>query len=219
MDLVGGDTSTSRHGLVLSISAVGRGKEEEIVFRKGAQENDLICVTGDLGSAYMGLQILEREKQVFLANPKMQPDLDTYNYILERQLKPEVPYKLLESLRGLGIKPTSMIDVSDGLASDLFQLCKSSECGVAIYELKIPIDPSTVTTAEELHLDPLTCALNGGEDYEFLFTINQKDFDAIRALDEVSIIGHVTKDTAGKVVITKNDNQFNLRAQGWPEAG
>lgn len=217
LDLVGGDTATSRQGLVISITAIGQVSEENLVYRKGAEENDLICVTGDLGSAYMGLQILEREKQVYLSNPQMQPDLDAYNYILQRQLKPEVPFKTLESLKKLGIKPSAMIDVSDGLASDLFQLCKSSACGAAIYELKIPIDPTTVSSAEELHLDPLTCALNGGEDYELLFTIKQKDFEAIRQLEEVSIIGHITRPSAGKVVITKNDNQFALRAQGWPE--
>lgn len=215
VDLVGGDTSSSRQGLVISITAIGSAFEKDIVYRKGAKENDLICVSGDLGAAYMGLQLLEREKQVFLADPTMQPDLDGHDYILQRQLKPEARLDVIKDLEKAGIKPTSMIDISDGLASEIFHLCEASEVGMAVYELKIPIDPATVSSAEQFNLNPLTCALNGGEDYELLFTVDQKDFEKIRATDAVSIIGHVTPKAAGKVVVTKNDNQFELKAQGW----
>lgn len=215
VDLVGGDTSSIPKGLVISITAIGTAKEDEIVYRSGAKENDLLCVTGDLGGAYMGLQLLEREKQVFLSNPDMQPDLEGYDYILQRQLKPEARVQVIEELKKAGIKPTSMIDISDGLASEIFHLCEASNCGMAVYEIKTPIDPLTVTVAEELNMDPMTCALNGGEDYELLFTIKQDDFEKVRQMDMISVIGHVTSKEAGKVVVTQNDNQFDLKAQGW----
>jgi len=215
VDLVGGDTSSNRQGLVISITAIGTAEEADIVYRKGAKENDLLCVSGDLGAAFMGLQLLEREKQVFLANPDMQPDLDGFDYILQRQLKPEARIDVIKELKEAGIKPTSMIDISDGLASEIFHLCDASDVGMAVYELKTPIDPSTVSSAEKFNLDPMTCALNGGEDYELLFTIDQKHFETVRKMESISIIGHVTQKEAGKVMITKNDNQFDLQAQGW----
>ena len=215
VDLVGGDTSSSRSGLVLSVTAIGQAHEEDIVYRKGASVDELLCVSGDLGAAYMGLQLLEREKQVFLANPEMQPDLEGHDYILQRQLKPEARIDIIKKLKEAGIRPTSMIDVSDGLASEIFHLCEHSNTGMAIYENKLPIDPLTVSTAEKFNMEPLTCALNGGEDYELLFTVKQNDFEKIREIPEVSVIGHVTPASAGKVVVTANDNQFELKAQGW----
>ncbi|MBI1221188.1 MAG: thiamine-phosphate kinase [Bacteroidetes bacterium] len=215
VDLVGGDMSSNQKGLTISITAVGTAQEDKIVYRKGAKENDLLCVSGDLGAAYMGLQLLKREKQVFLANPDMQPDLDGYDYILQRQLKPEARKDVIEALSKAEILPTTMIDISDGLASEIFHLCEASQCGMALYELKTPIDPQTVSSAESFNLDPMTCALNGGEDYELLFTIDQKDFEKIRDIESVSVIGHVTSKEAGKVIVTKNDNQFELKAQGW----
>lgn len=215
VDLIGGDISSSGQGLTISITAIGSAKESEIVYRSGAKENELLCVSGDLGAAYMGLQLLEREKKVFLENPSMQPDLDGHDYILQRQLKPEARFDILKELRKAGIRPSSMIDISDGLASEIFHLCHSSGTGAAIYENKLPIDPQTVSVAEQFGIDPLTCALNGGEDYELLFTIAQEDFEKVRQIEEVSVIGHITDKNAGKSVITKNDNQFELKAQGW----
>lgn len=215
VDLVGGDLSSTRQGLMISITAIGVAEEQDIVYRSGAKENDLLCVTGDLGAAYIGLQLLEREKRVFLANPAMQPDLEGFDYVLQRQLKPEARVDVVEKLKKAGIVPTSMIDVSDGLASEIFHICRNSKVGMAIYENKIPIDPVTVTTCEQFNIMPLTAALNGGEDYELLFTIKQADFEKIRTIEEVSVIGHVTPEASGKVVITANDNQFDLKAQGW----
>lgn len=215
VDLVGGDTSTSRQGLVISVTAIGTAAEKDIVQRKGAKEGDLLCVSGDLGAAFMGLQLLEREKRIFLENPQMQPDLEGNDYILQRQLKPEARKDIIEKLGKAGILPTSMIDVSDGLASEIFHLCTHSNVGMKVYEIKLPIDPTTFSKAEEFGLDPTTIALNGGEDYELLFTVSQGDFEKIRGIEEISIIGHCTAATEGVQLVTKNDNQFALKAQGW----
>ncbi len=215
VDLVGGDTCSSRGGLILGITAMGEANEEDIIYRKGASENDLLCVSGDLGGAYMGLQLLEREKKVFMENPSMQPDLEGHDYILQRQLKPEARKDILEKLKLAGVKPTSMIDISDGLASEIFHLCEQSDCGMTIYETKIPIDPTTYSMAENFNLDPTTVALSGGEDYELLFTIHPSDFEKIKNLEDISVIGHVTEKAEGKNLVTKNDNRFPLKAQGW----
>lgn len=215
IDLVGGDTSSSQQGLVISVTSIGYADEAQIAYRSGAAVNDLLCVTGDLGGAYMGLQVLEREKQVFLANPNAQPELEGFDYIIERQLKPEARVDILELFRMLDIKPTSMIDVSDGLASEALHLSKSSGKGVKIYEEKIPIDPLVYNTAREFGLDPTVCALSGGEDYELLFTIAQADYDKIRNNSDVTVIGHITDLNEGNVLISKSGNVHNLVAQGW----
>ncbi|TNE79584.1 MAG: thiamine-phosphate kinase [Bacteroidetes bacterium] len=214
VDIVGGDISSSRSGLVISITAIGEANDSEIVYRKGAKNNDLLCVSGDLSGAYLGLQLLEREKQVFLANPDMQPDLEGHDYVLQRQLKPEARLDIVKELKKAGVKPTSMIDISDGLSSEVLHLSNASKVGFTLYETKIPIDPTAINLAEEFNLDPLTCALNGGEDYELLFTIPQADYEKIAAIDSISVIGHATEDIINKV-ITKNDNSFELKAQGW----
>jgi thiamine-monophosphate kinase len=215
VDIVGGDTSASGRGMNICITAIGEAREEDIVRRSGAKEHDLLCVSGDLGAAYLGLQLLEREKKVFLENPQMQPDLDGYDYILQRQLRPEARKDIVEKLRSAGVKPTSMIDVSDGLASEIFHLCRHSGTGMTIYETKLPIDPVTCRAAGDFNLDPTTCALNGGEDYELLFTISPGDFEKIREIDDISVIGHVVSKNEGIHLITKNDNKFALKAQGW----
>ncbi|MBC7383728.1 MAG: thiamine-phosphate kinase [Bacteroidia bacterium] len=215
VDLVGGDTSTSKQGLVISVTVVGEATENEIVYRKGAQVNDLVVVTGDLGGAYCGFQMLEREKRVYIDNPSVQPDLAGYDYILERQLKPEARKDIIEIFKNLTIHPTSMIDVSDGLASECFHLAKNSELGITLYEDKIPIDPTTYNFARELDLDPTLCALSGGEDYELLFTINQSDFEKLSTHPDFSIIGYVTDKSAGMNLITKGGNKHTLQAQGW----
>ncbi len=215
VDLIGGDTSSSKHGLMISVTAVGFAPKEDIVYRSGAKENDLICVTGDLGAAYMGLQLLEREKQIFLENPEIQPDLEGNDYILERQLKPEAGKATILKLKELGIKPTAMIDVSDGLSSDLLHICDKSKVGCAIYSEKIPVDHLTYTVAESFNLDPTTCALNGGEDYELLFTISQADFEKIKDFKGISVIGHITNAESGKMFITNSNQAIELTAQGW----
>ncbi|MFN8353655.1 MAG: thiamine-phosphate kinase [Spirosomataceae bacterium] len=215
VDLVGGDTSSSRAGLVLSITAVGTVEKEKIAYRNGAKPNDLVCVTGDLGAAYLGLQLLEREKQVFLTNPAMQPQLDGNTYLLQRQLRPEARTDVVHELHELGVVPTSMIDVSDGLASDLLHLCTQSGTGVRIVEENLPIDDQTYLAATDLNLSPLTAALNGGEDYELLFTIQQKDYEKIKNVSEVSVIGYMTADPTVRQIITKAGQAFSLQAQGW----
>lgn len=215
VDVIGGDTTSSRSGLVISITAIGESKMEKIAYRSGAKLNDIICVTGDLGGALVGLQILEREKQVYLANPDMKPELDKYNYVTARQLKPDARMDIVHEFSDLGIVPTSMIDISDGLASELFHLSKSSEVGVTIYEDKLPIDKQTYETAVELGLDPVTCALNGGEDYELLFTIDQKDFAKLEKHPDIHFIGYISKPEEGKVMVTKSGTAVNLKAQGW----
>ncbi len=215
VDLAGGDTTASPSGLVISISIVGRAKKGTEVYRSGAKDTDIICVTGDLGGAYIGLQVLEREKQVYLADPNMQPQLDLHEYVVGRQLKPKARMDIIHELAELGIQPTSMIDVSDGLASELLHLSKQSGVGMRIFEDKIPIDQDAYNTAVEFKLDPFTCALNGGEDYELLFTIRQSDFEKIKNHADIQFIGYVHPDPGQNVMITKNGNVVPLKAQGW----
>lgn len=215
VDLVGGDTSSSAAGLVISITVIGRVEKENVVQRNGAKANDIICVTGDLGAAYMGLQVLEREKEVFLSNPDMQPDLEKYEYLVGRQLKPEARMDIIHELRDKNCLPTSMIDISDGLASELFHLGKNSNLGVKIFEDKVPIDHDTFETAIEFKLDPITCALHGGEDYELLFTINPADYDKIKNHPDIHFIGHMHTDPTQHVLVTKQQTVVPLQAQGW----
>lgn len=215
VDLVGGDTTSSVSGLVISITAIGAAKPEALCYRSGAKVGHLLCVSGDLGGAYMGLQVLEREKAVFRENPKIQPDLEGKDYILERQLKPEARKDIHELLRELKIKPSSMIDVSDGLSSEILHLCSQSNTGVELYEEKIPIDPMTYNTAREFNLDPTVCALSGGEDYELLFTIEQSDYEKIKNSMDISVIGHMTNPEKGKLMVSKSGTVHELTAQGW----
>lgn len=215
VDLIGGDTSASKQGLVISVTAIGEAKEDEIVYRSGAKPMDLLCVSGDLGAAYAGFQLLEREKRVYMSNPEVQPDLEGHDYIIERQLKPEPRKDIVAMLKEFGVKPTSMIDISDGLASEVFHLCSKSKVGMTVYEEKIPIDAMTYNTAREMDLDPTLCALSGGEDYELLFTIDQKDFDKIKNHPEISVIGHCTDASEGAHLISKSGNKHALQAQGW----
>ncbi len=215
VDLVGGDTTSSFSGLIISITAIGEAKKEDLVFRNGAKDTDLICVSGDLGSAYFGLQILEREKKVFEKDYNSQPDLSTYSYIIERQLKPEARKDILETLKINKIKPTAMIDISDGLSSELLHICKQSETGCKIFEDKIPIDHSSTIASDELNISQITAALNGGEDYELLFTVPLKDFDKIKGLKDIYIIGHITDEKNGKNIILRNGETVELKAQGW----
>ncbi len=215
VDLVGGDTTSSLTGLVISVTAIGRAKTKEITYRTGAKEHDLLVVTGDLGGAYMGLQVLEREKEVFKASPSIQPDLDGHDYIIERQLKPEARKDIIGFLKVLDVVPTSMIDISDGLASEIMHLCKASNVGCHVYDEKIPIDAQTSIAAIDFNLDPHTCALNGGEDYELLFTIAQSDFDKIKGNPNMTIIGHITDSSDGIYYVDKNGSAIELAAQGW----
>ncbi|WP_353128640.1 thiamine-phosphate kinase, partial [Parapedobacter pyrenivorans] len=215
VDLVGGDTSASKQGLVISVTSIGYAKTEDIVYRNGAQEGDLVCVSGDLGGAYVGLQLLEREKRIFLENPDIQPDLEGKDYIVERQLKPEARRDIVQLLASLGVKPTAMIDVSDGLASEILHICNASGRGCKLYEEKIPIDPMAYDTAREFALDPTVCALNGGEDYELLFTINQADYEKLVGQADISVIGHITEKEAGCELISKSGNVHPIKAQGW----
>ena len=214
VDLVGGDTCSSPSGLVISITALGGANQEDIVYRSGAKDNDLLVVSGDLGGAYMGLQVLEREKAVF-KETGAQPDLVGHDYILERQLKPEARKDINELLRTIGVKPTSMIDVSDGLASEALHLARNSGTGVHIYDEKIPIDPGTYQTARDFNLDPTTCALNGGEDYELLFTVAQADYEKIKGNPSITVIGHMTDKASGCMLVDKQGGLHALRAQGW----
>jgi len=215
VDLVGGDTTSSASGLVISVSVVGRAPKDKVVLRSGAKVNDIICVTGDLGAAYMGLQVLEREKQVFLTNPDMQPDLEKYEYLVGRQLKPDARMDIIHELKEKECVPTSMIDVSDGLASELFHLGKQSGVGIKIFEEKVPIDNDTFETAIEFKLDPITCALNGGEDYELLFTIKPDDYEKIKNHPDIHFIGHIHNDPNQHVMITKQQTVVPITAQGW----
>jgi len=219
VDIIGGDTSSSKQGLVISITVLGIANEEDIVYRNGAEEGDLICVSGDLGGAYIGLQLLEREKLIYLENPKIQPDLEGKDYIIERQLKPEARQDIVALLRDVKVKPTAMIDVSDGLASEVLHICKQSNKGCQLYEEKIPIDPMTYETAREFNLDPTVCALSGGEDYELLFTVKQADYDKIINDVDVSIIGYITEASAGCNLISKAGAVHELKAQGWNAFG
>ena len=215
LDLVGGDTTSSVTGLILSITVLGKAPKDKIVKRSGAKAGDLVCVSGDLGGAYMGLQILEREKKVFLEQKNMQPDLEGKDYIIGRQLRPEARKDIVELLDELKLKPTAMIDISDGLSSEVFHLCKHSKVGMRLYEEKIPLDQQTYDTALEFNLSPSTCALNGGEDYELLFTLPQSDYDTIKNLPDLTVIGYVTDEHEGKELITKSGNVVALEAQGW----
>jgi thiamine-monophosphate kinase len=215
VDLVGGDTSSSLRGLILSITAIGQGSAEKIVYRNTAKVGDLICITGDLGAAYLGLQILEREKQIFVSNPGVQPDLEAQNYIIGRQLKPEARKDIIEMFEKNKLVPTAMIDISDGLASELFHICTQSGVGAFLEESGIPIHPDTEMQAIKFGLDPATCALNGGEDYELLFTINPKDVDKIRFLPDIYIAGEIVEAKDGITLHTKGGNIHGLKAQGW----
>ena len=216
IDLVGGDTTSSTSGLILNITAIGKAKEEDLTYRDGAHENDLLVVSGDLGAAYLGLQVLERENHVFKVNPNVQPDLSEYEYLIGRQLKPEAGKHIYQLLKDLNVKPTSMIDVSDGLSSEIIHLSKHSGYGFKIYEEKIPLDPMVIKTAEEFGINPVTCALNGGEDYELLFTIKQEDYPRIKGNPHLTVIGHVTEQNAENYLMLKgNDQAVPLVAQGW----
>lgn len=215
VDLVGGDTTSSLSGLVISITAIGGVKKEYITYRNGAKESNLLCVSGDLGGAYMGLQILEREKSVFKENPKLQPDLQGKDYLLERQLKPEARKDIIETLHSIGIKPTAMIDVSDGLSSEILHLCSQSDVGVELYEEKIPIDSLTYENAREFNLDPTLCSLSGGEDYELLFTVDINEYEKLKNSMDITIIGHITDKAKGCNMISKSGTVHELKAQGW----
>ena len=215
VDLVGGDTTSSLSGLVISITALGEADKNDVVYRNGAKKKDLLCVSGDLGGAYMGLQILEREKAVFKENPKIQPDLEGKDYILERQLKPEARKDIIKLFDSLEMKPTSMIDISDVLASEILHLCDQSGVGCELYEEKIPIDPQTYDTARQFNLDPTVCALSGGEDYELLFTISTADYDKVKNQLDFTVIGHITNKSAGANLVTKSGGSHPLQAQGW----
>jgi len=215
VDLIGGDTTTSMTGLTISITAIGEGKKEDIVKRSGAKPNDLLCVSGDLGGAYMGLQLLERENEVFKVNPNIQPQLKGYDYILERQLKPEPRADIIAAFQKIGIKPTSMIDISDGLSSEIMHLCKNSKVGCRLFEEKVPMDPQTQKMAEELNMNPLVAALNGGEDYELLFTLPIGDHEKIKNDPDFTIIGHMTAADEGINLVTGAGSAIPLQAQGW----
>lgn len=215
VDLIGGDTTSSKSGMVISITAIGSAPQEDLVYRNGAKENDLICVTGDLGAAYMGLQLLNREKQIYLENPQAQPDLQGYDYILERQLKPEARLDIVRRFKTWYIQPTSMIDISDGLASEILHICKASDKGCQIYEEKLPIDHLTRELGMELGIDATVAALNGGEDYELLFTLPISEYEKIKDRAEISIIGHITDVNAGYQFVDRQSGVHPLTAQGW----
>ena len=215
VDLVGGDTTSSTSGLVISITVMGRVLKDRVAYRAGAKPNDILCVTGDLGAAFLGLQVLEREKQVFLEDPNMQPDLDKYEYLIGRLLKPEARTDIVSELVDAGVKPSSMIDLSDGLASDVFHLSRASGVGFRIYDDKVPIDTAAYETAIEFKLDPLTCALNGGEDYELMFTISKEDQEKIKNHPDIHFIGYAHERKDENVLITKEGQIVPLRAQGW----
>ena len=215
IDVIGGDITSCINGLTISITAIGEAMKKEIVKRSGAKENDLLITTGDLGGAYMGLNVLQREKEVWKSNPNMQPELDNFNYILERQLKPEARRDIIEFLKKCEVIPTSMIDISDGLASEIFHICTSSDVGCQLYEEKIPIDPQTYQTSMDFNINPIVSALNGGEDYELLFTINQKDYEKIKNDPNLTVIGHITKKSLGINLIGNGNTSTPLQAQGW----
>jgi len=215
VDVIGGDTTSSQKGLIISITAIGEANAEDIVYRNGGSDTELLVVTGDIGSAYMGLQVLEREKQVFQVNPNNQPDLDNYTYIIERQLKPEARKDIKDLLKALDVKPTSMIDISDGLSSDLLHICKQSKVGCNLYEDKLPLDPQFISVCEEFNIDSTTVAINGGEDYELLFTIKQEDFDKIKGNPNFTVIGYLTDESQGTNLITRANQKIELKARGW----
>ena len=215
VDVVGGDTTSSTSGLIISISAIGKVAKDKVTYRGGAAENDLLVVTGDLGAAYLGLQVLEREKKVFEVNPNSQPDLEPYSYLIERQLKPEARKDIPKLLSELDVMPTSMIDISDGLSSEILHLCKQSNVGCNLYEDKIPLDPQVIGTCEEFELDSTTIALSGGEDYELLMTIRQEDFPKIKGNPNLTVIGHMTATSEGANLITRAEEKIPLIARGW----
>jgi thiamine-monophosphate kinase len=231
VDIVGGDTTSSYTGLAISITCIGEARKEDIVYRNGAKETDLICVSGDLGAAYMGLQLLEREKTVYYAQvdeakkkgdkktleelSHFQPDFAGKEYLLQRQLKTEARGDIIQRLREANIRPTAMMDISDGLSSELMHICKQSHVGCRVFEKQIPIDYQTAVMAEELNMNVTTCALNGGEDYELLFTVPIGDHEKIEAMEDVKLIGHITKESLGHILVTRDDQEFELKAQGW----
>lgn len=215
VDLVGGDTTTSQSGLVISVTVIGQAMADNIVYRSGARENDLICVTGTLGAAYAGLMVLEREKKAFKASKGIQPDLEGYDYILERQLKPEPRLDAIKTFEQLKIKPTAMMDISDGLASEILHICENSNTGADIIEEKLPIDHQTGKLAEEMKLDPTTLAMNGGEDYELLFTISQSDYEKLKDNPAFAIIGYIKERNAGVNLISRDSSVSPIKAQGW----
>lgn len=215
VDLVGGDTTSSTKGLLISVTVIGAANKKDIVYRNGAKENDLLVVTGDVGAAYLGLQVLERERQVFNANPNNQPDLDQYTYIIERQLKPEARKDIPKLLKDLDVRPTSMIDISDGLSSEIMHLCTQSKVGCKLYEEKLPLDPQVISTCEEFNLDSTMIALSGGEDYELLFTASITDYDKLKGNPNFTIIGHITAENAGMQLVTRAAQEIPLQAQGW----
>ncbi|MEX0968033.1 MAG: thiamine-phosphate kinase [Bacteroidia bacterium] len=222
VDVVGGDTSSSRTGMVLSITALGSAPASKIVYRTGAKTGDIVCVTGDLGAAYLGLQLLEREKRVLAADPQMKPELTGYEYLLQRQLKPETRVDVIHLLGELKLKPTAMIDISDGLASDLLHLCNKSNKGVKIYEENIPVDPMAYNAAMDFNLDPTLCALNGGEDYELIFTLPASEKESVENDPDITVIGVITDASEGSRLITRSGAAHPLQAQGWnafPESG
>ena len=215
IDLVGGDTTSSQKGMILSITAIGYADKEALSYRRGAKTDDLLVVSGDLGGAYMGLQVLKREHEVFKVNPQHQPDLEPYAYIVERQLKPEARRDIFEFLQQEGIQPTAMIDISDGLSSELLHLCKEGEVGCLVYEDKLPIDPMVIQACEEFNLDPSMIALSGGEDYELLFAIDQKDYPKIKGNPHMAVVGHITAKNEGAHLISRNNTKVPITAQGW----
>ena len=226
IDIVGGDTTSSFTGLAISITCIGEARKEDIIYRNGAKETDLICVSGDLGAAYMGLQLLEREKSVYYQMvdeakkngkpvPDFQPDFAGKEYLLQRQLKTEARGDIIQRLRDAGIRPTAMMDISDGLSSELMHICKQSKVGCRIFEKQIPIDYQTAVMAEELNMNVTTCALNGGEDYELLFTVPIGDHEKIQDMEDVKLIGHITNQSLGHILVTRDDQEFELKAQGW----
>ncbi|MBN96630.1 MAG: thiamine-phosphate kinase [Flavobacteriaceae bacterium] len=215
VDVVGGDTTSSISGLTLSVSAIGHVKASKVVKRNGAKSNDLLVISGDIGAAYLGLQVLEREKEVFKVNPKNQPELERYSYIIERQLKPEARKDIVTLLNDLKVQPTSMIDISDGLSSEVIHLCKQSGVGCDLYEEKIPLDPQVISTCEEFNIDSTTIALSGGEDYELLMTISQADYPKIKGNPNLTVIGHMTEKASGIHLVTRAQEKIPLVAQGW----
>ena len=215
VDLIGGDTTSSTKGILISVTAIGKAEKDTVVFRDGAKETDLIVVTGDLGAAYLGLQVLEREKQVFQVNPNNQPDLNDYTYLIERQLKPEARRDIPKLLKELKVIPSAMIDISDGLSSELMHICSQSKVGCKIYEDKIPLDPQVISACEEFDLDSTMVALSGGEDYELLFTISIDDYNKMKANPHFTVIGHITEERQGMKLITRANQELELKAQGW----
>ena len=215
VDLIGGDTTSSTKGILISVTAIGKAEKDTVVFRDGAKETDLIVVTGDLGAAYLGLQVLEREKQVFQVNPNNQPDLNDYTYLIERQLKPEARRDIPKLLKELKVTPSAMIDISDGLSSELMHICSQSKVGCKIYEDKIPLDPQVISACEEFDLDSTMVALSGGEDYELLFTISIDNYNKMKANPPFTVIGHITEERQGMKLITRANQELELKAQGW----